>query len=228
MWGIANAVLIWIAIVAVAFLIWVLIELALTIRKARSSVSDLQERLEPTLSHLEQITSSLEPVVTKIDPLVERAQLTVDALNLELMQVDKILNDASDMTGTANSAVNRISNVAGAPRKIVVGAADRLRATFGKKVDAHRVESAIEDRPGRNLDASTEDSGSGSSGEADPASVRAAREWAANLASQPGAADAASGEAREADAEEARSGSDAAKAYPASSEDDYFTSLGKR
>ena len=129
---------------ALVFLIWLLAEGALTLRKARTTITELQERIEPTIAHVEQITSSLEPAMARIDPLVERVQLTVDSVNLEIMQVDKILSDASSMTGTANSAIKKVSDVANAPQKMVNGAASKMRTAFHKKTAADRVERALD------------------------------------------------------------------------------------
>lgn len=166
---------------ALVFLIWLFAEGALTVRKARTTINELQERIEPTLAHVEQITSSLEPAVARIDPLVERVQLTVDSVNLEIMQVDKILRDASSMTGTANSAVKKVSDVANAPQRMVNGAASKLRTAFHKKSATDRVERALESDAAepRQLD----------SGELfEKAASDIARDWAAEVSSDAEAA----------------------------------------
>lgn len=168
---------------ALIFLIWLFAEGALTVRKARTTITDLKERIEPTLAHVEQITSSLEPAVARVDPLVERVQLTVDSVNLELMQVDKILSDASAMTGTANSAVKKVSDVANAPQKMINGTASKLRTAFHKKTAADRVERALDgaEAPApKQLD----------SGELfDKAAADIARDWAAEVAESSDEAD---------------------------------------
>ncbi|MGI6220321.1 MAG: hypothetical protein ACOYIP_00365 [Coriobacteriales bacterium] len=160
---------------ALVFLIWLFAEGALTVRKARTTITELKERVEPTLAHVEQITSTLEPAVARIDPLVERVQLTVDSVNLEIMQVDKILRDASSMTGTASDAVKKVSDVANAPQKMVNGAASKLRTAFHKKTAADRVERALEE-------AATEAPKQLDSGELfDKAASDIARDWAAEV-----------------------------------------------
>ncbi len=143
MWDIASIVMMWIGVAAIAALVWVLIEVALTMKKARKTIGELKERVEPTLAHVEQITSSLEPAVERLDPLMERVSLTVDTVNLELMQVDKILSDASDVTGKANSAVQKISDVASTPSNLINDAAKKLREALGKKREEKRVELAM-------------------------------------------------------------------------------------
>lgn len=142
--GTLQTVLIIVGIVALAALVWVLVEAALTVRGVRDTVNDLKERIEPTISHIEQLTESLQPTVDSLDPLVERATLTVDSLNLELMQLDKILSDAGDITGTANGAVQKISDVANAPSNLANNAASKIRGAFSKKKTETKVENAID------------------------------------------------------------------------------------
>lgn len=44
-------------------LVWFVIELVMTVRKTRETVTSVQKQLEPTLEHVEKITASLEPRV---------------------------------------------------------------------------------------------------------------------------------------------------------------------
>ena len=136
-------ILLWVGVAALAALVWLVIEAALTVRSARSTINDLAERVEPTLAHVEQITESLKPAIDRLDPLMERASLTVDSVNLELMQIDKILNDTSNITGTASGAVQKISDVANAPANLANEAADKLKGVFGKKKNEKKVKDAI-------------------------------------------------------------------------------------
>jgi len=129
--------------IGLVVMVWLIVEGALTVRKLRKTVGNLEERIEPTLANVENITESLQPAIEKVDPLMERVQLTVDSVNLELMQVDKILGDASQMTGTASSAVKKMSDAAGAPSRAVNGAATKLRSVFGKKKNEALIENAM-------------------------------------------------------------------------------------
>lgn len=130
--------------VGLALLAWLVVEGALTVRRLRGTIANLEDRIEPTLANVENITESLQPAAEKIDPLMDRVQLTVDSVNLELMQVDKILGDASQITGTASGAVKKVSDAAGAPSRAVNGAASKLRSVFGKKKNEARIENAME------------------------------------------------------------------------------------
>lgn len=141
--GTVLTILLCVGIAALAAIVWLVIEAALTVRSARNTINDLAERVEPTLAHVEQITESLKPAIDRLDPLMERASLTVDSVNLELMQIDKILTDTSNITGTASGAVQKISDVANAPANLANEAADKLKGVFGKKRNEKKVADAI-------------------------------------------------------------------------------------
>ena len=71
--------------------------------------------------------------MTRVDPLMERITLTVDSVNLEMMRVDEILADVTQITDTAASASTAVENVASAPAKAVTGVAAKVRERFGSK-----------------------------------------------------------------------------------------------
>lgn len=111
-------------------LVWLLIELVVTVRKTRTAVDDVQKKLDPTLESIEKITASLEPAVAKIDPLVERVALTVDAANLEIMRLDQILEDVNDITDKVSTAANAVESATSAPIAIVNTMTDRVRGVL--------------------------------------------------------------------------------------------------
>ncbi len=110
-----------------AAVIWLAIELVMTVRKTRKTVDEVQKQIEPTLAHVERITASLEPVAAKVDPLVERVSLTVDAANLEIMRIDQILEDVNEITDSVSSAVDAVDTVANAPMELVNNVTSRVR-----------------------------------------------------------------------------------------------------
>ena len=114
-------------------LMWFVIELVMTVRKTRETVTSVQKQLEPTLEHVEKITASLEPVCDKIDPLVDRVSLTVDAANLEVMRLDQILEDVGEITSSASSAVTAVDTVANAPLELVNSVTKKVRRKFTPK-----------------------------------------------------------------------------------------------
>lgn len=116
-------------IVGVA-LVWFVVELALTFRKTRKTVAEVQEQLAPTLDHVEKITAQLEPVSAKVDPLVDRVSLTVDAANLEIMRVDQILEDVTQITDSVTKTMDAVDSVTSAPLDLVTSVTDKVRAKF--------------------------------------------------------------------------------------------------
>lgn len=118
-------------IVGVA-LVWFVVELALTIRRTRTTVSSVHEQIEPTLDHVNTITKSIEPVAAKVDPLMDRVSLTVDAANLEIMRVDQILEDVGQMTGTVTKTLDTVDSVTSLPLDAVNSVTSKLRSIFKK------------------------------------------------------------------------------------------------
>ncbi len=114
-------------------LVWFVVELALTIRKTRKTVTAIKEEIDPSLASIKKITADLEPVITKVDPLVERVSLTVDAANLEIMRVDQILENVTDITGSVNKAVGAVDTVTSAPVEFVNSVTKKVRSVFKPK-----------------------------------------------------------------------------------------------
>ena len=127
--GVVNIILpIIFCLVGVALIVFV-IELIKLLKSVRGTV----DGLAPTLKNVEDITTNIQPTLAKVDPLVDRVQLTVDSVNLEMMRVDKILEDVSDITGSASSATQAVDNITNAPLKAVSSVADRVRSALGPK-----------------------------------------------------------------------------------------------
>lgn len=118
-------------------LVWLLIELVATLRKTRKTVDTVQKQVEPTLKSVENITASAEsmmedlnPTIAKVDPLVERVALTVDAANLELMRLDKILEDVGEVTDTVSTAAQTVDAVTSAPFDLINKVSSGVRNAF--------------------------------------------------------------------------------------------------
>ena len=134
---IINIVLPIVYIIVGVALVWFVVELALTFRKTRKVVSDVNDtvgqvkkQLEPTLDHVEKITAELAPASEKIDPLVDRVSLTVDALNLEVMRVDQILEDVTQVTDSVTKTMDTVDSVTSAPLDLVSSVTDKVRTRF--------------------------------------------------------------------------------------------------
>lgn len=121
-----NMILPIVYIVVGVALIWFVVELILTIRRARGMADEVQKQIEPTLDNVQQLTEDVKP-------LVERVSLTVDAANLEIMRVDEILQDVNQITGTVTRAVDTVDNVANAPMDLVNSLTRKVRNKLGGK-----------------------------------------------------------------------------------------------
>lgn len=122
-------VLIAIGIALVVFIV----ELIKMVKVTRTTITDVKVHLDPTMANIEEITESIKPAVAKSDPLVDRVMLTLDAVNLEMMRVDEILEDISQITDSASSATAAVDNIASAPVKAVSNVATRVRTKLGGK-----------------------------------------------------------------------------------------------
>ncbi len=131
-------------------LVVLLVEAILAIRRARATIDNVQKQLEPTLAHVEQITNDIKPAIAKVDPLVDRVSLTVDAANLEMMRVDQILEDITQITDTASNAIEAVDNVASAPLDLMNNVSAKVRnivkpkaaSDESKKLEQQRVAAA--------------------------------------------------------------------------------------
>lgn len=126
--GILDILLPIVYIVVGAALVWFVIELALTVRKARGTVKELDKSLAPTLESVQKMTAAIEPVTAKVDPLVDRVSLTVDAANLEIMRVDQILEDVTQITGSVTKTMDAVGTITNAPLDLVTSVTDKVRS----------------------------------------------------------------------------------------------------
>ncbi len=105
------------AIAACLVAIFALVETVRTLRSARTLIDDVD---------------------LKLIPLIEKADVTVDALNAELMRVDGIVTrfeEVSDHVGTTTRAVQGVVN---APVEVIAEAGSRLRRWLRARERARR------------------------------------------------------------------------------------------
>ncbi len=126
---ILNIILPIVYIIVGCALVWFVVELALTVKKARSTVEDLQ----PTLKNIETAVTDIQPTIKKVDPLMDRVTLTVDSVNLEMMRVDEILEDVSKITGSISKTVETVDTVTSAPIELVSNVTKKVRSKFRPK-----------------------------------------------------------------------------------------------
>ena len=132
-------------IVLVLAAIWAIVELALTLRRARSSVVEVVdsanvtiEQLQPVISKIDGMMDELEPAIKKIDPLIENANKSVEEVPALVTQVNTILDDVSSVSGVASTATNAVSGVVTNAVSNVSGAISRI-ANRGKSEETARI-----------------------------------------------------------------------------------------
>ena len=109
-------------IVLVVAGIWLVAELAITARRARrtmaevdKTVAELNETLaetRPVVAKLDGAVDELQPAIAKVEPLLSSANVAVDALSANLVEIEGVVRDVSAVTGAAATAGNAVSGVA--------------------------------------------------------------------------------------------------------------------
>lgn len=112
-----NTALLGVLLVAASALcgvgIWALIESVKTARSVRQLSDDMDARLVP---------------------LLDKADVTVDAMNAELLRVDQILTQFEEVSDRVSSTTRTVQEVANAPSEIYNDLADRVRRAWkGRK-----------------------------------------------------------------------------------------------
>ncbi len=121
-------------LVLVAAGVWAVVELALTIRKARSSVEEITrsanetiEQVQPIIAKADGVMDEIQPAIKRVDPLVERAGVVVDEATISLDKVNGILTDVSSVSGTAANVSGVVDQVANNAASGVNDVINRLR-----------------------------------------------------------------------------------------------------
>lgn len=89
--------------------IWALTEFVKTARSARQLADDLDSRLVP---------------------LLDKADVTVDAMNAELLRIDQIVTRVDEVTERVSDTSRAVQEVANAPAEMVNELADRVRRAW--------------------------------------------------------------------------------------------------
>jgi uncharacterized protein YoxC len=110
------AVLIVVATVLCGVAIWALTETVKTARSLRQLVVDLDVRLVP---------------------LLDKADITVDAMNAELLRIDQIVTRVEEVTERVSDTSRVVQEVANAPGEIVNDLAERVRRAWKTRKHPH-------------------------------------------------------------------------------------------
>jgi uncharacterized protein Yka (UPF0111/DUF47 family) len=97
--------------------IWALVESVKTARSARRLADDLDSRLVP---------------------LLDKADITVDAMNAELLRIDQIVTRVEEVTDRVSDTSRVVQEVANAPAEMVNELADRVRRAWKTRKQPHQ------------------------------------------------------------------------------------------
>lgn len=166
-----STVLTIVLVVLAAAVIWLVVEVALTVRRVRPAIDATQRTIEtvqqdvskvveqaqpvlksvdealtearPVVAHVDEVVTQAKPAAADVSPLLSNATRAVEDLSANLTHLDAILSDVSRITGSASSATQAV----GAATSSLV---DRVRGRFGLGRAA-----SSEDAPDASLPAST-------------------------------------------------------------------------
>lgn len=165
-------------VVLVAVAIWAVVELALTIRRARSSVEEVTRsaneaiaQVQPIISKADGMVDDLQPAVKQVQPLIEKANTAVDVATVDLASLNDILQDVSEVSGTASNVtatVNRVADSAATGVANVVG-----KITGKPQRRGARLAEGASAEPGEASRAAAPEAGAGEPTAAPEASERA-------------------------------------------------------
>lgn len=126
--------------------VWAVVELALVFRRTRGTVDTLDKTMgklndtiddvRPVINKLDETVENLQPAIQQVEPLLQRSAIAVEALSADLIEVNCVLRDVSQITGGVSTASGAMSNIAGA-------ATEKVQKLFNKK---HHDEPASPDR----------------------------------------------------------------------------------
>lgn len=148
--------------------IWAIVELALVLRKTRSTVASLDKTVadinaaidetKPVITKLDDTLDTLQPALEQVEPLIKQGNIAVEALTADLIEVNGVLRDVSQITGGVSSASDAVSSLADA-------ASDKVQKLFGKNRGAapspertlHEPDRPLEDSGEHDADIDGED-----------------------------------------------------------------------
>ncbi len=129
-----NIILIALALVGV----WAIAELAITLRRTRKTVDSLDRTVEgitetlaeakPVIEKLDTTLDEIQPALAQVEPLLKKGNIAVEALSADLIEINGVIRDVSDVTGNVSSASGAVTGIASA-------ASEKVQRLFSKKRD---------------------------------------------------------------------------------------------
>lgn len=131
--------------VLIAVAVWLVIELALTIKNTRkvvdsldSTVNDLNASvnetitsIQPVIKRLDTTVDNLQPSIQEVQPLLQKAGGTVDALSQNLLRLEEVIADVSSVTSTAANASIATNDLAANASNVANSVLMHIKSRFG-------------------------------------------------------------------------------------------------
>ena len=151
-----------------------------TVASAQPIVKKLEgtvDEIKPVIDRVNETIDGVQPGIAQIEPLLKQGSIAVEALSADLIEVNGVLRDISDVTAGMSSASNAVTGVATA-------ASEKVQRLFGKKGEPTlNSERTLTEQTGAEPEAPAAEEGADSA-EADP-EKRPAPQYYTYGASQP-------------------------------------------
>lgn len=125
-------------IVLVIAAIWAVAELAMTLRKARTTLDEVShsateaiDQATPIIAKLDGVVDELQPTLQSVPGLVEKVEVTVDEANVALGAVGGILGDVSSATHGVAAVGENASRIVNTATSAAVGVVSKVASIGG-------------------------------------------------------------------------------------------------
>lgn len=89
------------------------------VMKLQGLLKMMDTKVDPMLDDLKAKTEALKPAVAQVAPLMESVNVTIDALDVELVKIDQKLDDLQALTGKVSNVMETAPEVAAEAKRAV-------------------------------------------------------------------------------------------------------------
>lgn len=132
-------------IVLVAAAVWAVVELAITLRKTRTTLDEIShsateaiDQATPVIAKLDGVVDELQPALREVTPLVEKVTVTVDEANVALGALGGIMGDVSSATHGVASVGDSASRIVNTATSAAVGVVSKVASLGGISIPEGR------------------------------------------------------------------------------------------
>ena len=118
--------------------IWAIAELAMTLRKARTTLDEVShsateaiDQTTPIIAKLDGVVDELQPTLKSMPSLVEKVEVTVDEANVALGAMGGILGDVSSATHGVATVGENASRIVNTATSAAVGVVSKVASIGG-------------------------------------------------------------------------------------------------